>query len=807
MAASERQAGGTLTSRRVSPTGRPRPWLGLVAALAFEALVLLWPATLGGQAFFRRDVHLMWLNQAEAHARAWSEGAWPVWNPLVSFGQPLLADANSQILYPPTLLRLALPPWRYYTLYAFAHLLLAGLGATFLARRLGLGLLPAWGAGAVWMASGPLLSVVDTWNQLAGAAWMPWSIAAGLSTLRGRARGALAWAAVSAMQLLAGSPESVLLAWACVAVLALAQARRSHLQPARLGRAAAAAAVAAVLTLGLSAAQWVPALDAARRAGRTRLPREARIHWSVHPANLAQSVCPVPLHRMPLLPRAREELFGAPDPFLPSIYVGAVCALLVAAALARPARTVCGLAVAGLLATLVALGGHAWAYDVLAAAVPPLRALRYPAKTLLLASLAWALLAGFGLAAIRDAGRRWAPAIAGGVLALACAAAAWTLAFGGAARLDPFLADAGAPGPTPAALRVGLAAVLAAIGAGLALREPSWRAAALAALALLDLAAAHHDLNPTAPVALYTHVPAAVAAARDSNGGRLHVEDYFEPGASRRFLGRDAPYRLERAPVGWDLRAAQALALRETLFPPTASAWGVEGSFERDVPGLEPAPLARLKEVFRRTESAPDRLRLLGIAAVSRVAALHESAGAGLTPLARVPGYVAEPLLVFEVPHPRPRTYLVGGARVRPDDGPALATLLSADFDPAREIVVAAGPGGPASPGFAGASRIRDRRSDRIVLETTASAPGWVVLVDAWDPGWLARVDGRPAVLERANVAFRAVAVPAGRHEVEMLFRPRLLAPALWTSAASVAALAVGAWLARPPRRPQGAGA
>jgi hypothetical protein len=680
-------------------------------------------------------------------------------------------------------------PWTYYTLYAFAHLFLAGLGASWLAGRLGLGRLPSWAAGALWMASGPLLSVVDAWNQLAGAAWMPWAIGSGLDALRGRWRGALAWGGASALQVLGGSPETGVLGWAGVGVLAIAHLRRSHWQRARLVRAAAGAGAAAVLTLGLSAAQWLPALDAAARAGRTHLPREARTHWSVHPLHLAQSFLPVPLHRVALTSRTRDELFGAPDPFLPSIYLGAASVALAAAALRRPSRATWGLLALGLLATATALGRHGPVYDALVALAPPLQAFRYPAKALLLASLAWSVAAAQGVGALTDARPRRGPALAGGAAALACLGVVLVI-LGGGGRVARVLAD---PGDELASLaaRIAVGALLAGAGAALALRAWPHRAAAMTALALADLAVAHHDLNPTAPVALYTHVPDAVAAARDPGGGRLYVYDYLEPGAGQRLLGRPIPYLLERAPVGWDVRAAQALALREALFPPIASVWGAEGSYERDVPGLEPAPLARLKDAFR-AGSLDARRRLLGMAAVSRIAALHASAGGGREPLGRYPGYFVDPVLVFEAPPGVPRAYRVGGARVATDDTHALATVLAPDFEPAREVVLTGGAGAGTAPGSAGSARVVERRTDRVRLETDGAAAGWVVLVDAWDPGWRAFVDGRPARLERANVAFRAVAVPAGRHDVLMTFRPPMLAPGLWISAVTTLGLATG---------------
>src|SRR4030095_5436107 len=126
----------------------------------------------------------------------------------------------------------------------------------------------------------------------------------------------------------------------------------------------------------------------------------------------------------------------------------------------------------------------------------------------------------------------------------------------------------------------------------------------------------------------------------------------------------------------------------------------------------------------------------------------------------------AEPVRVFAVPDPVPRAYMVAGAR-RADGADAVAELLRPSFDPHREIVLPdAERVAPA--GFRGECRVAAREADRVVLETDANAPGYAVLVDAWDPFWTARVDGAPADVLRANTAFRAVAAPAGRHRIEL---------------------------------------
>jgi hypothetical protein len=61
---------------------------------------------------------------------------------------------------------------------------------------------------------------------------------------------------------------------------------------------------------------------------------------------------------------------------------------------------------------------------------------------------------------------------------------------------------------------------------------------------------------------------------------------------------------------------------------------------------------------------------------------------------------------------------------------------------------------------------------NQIVLQAEMSAPGFVVLADAYDAGWQAAVDGHSTPLYRANTVVRAVYVPAGSHEIVFRYRP-----------------------------------
>lgn len=61
---------------------------------------------------------------------------------------------------------------------------------------------------------------------------------------------------------------------------------------------------------------------------------------------------------------------------------------------------------------------------------------------------------------------------------------------------------------------------------------------------------------------------------------------------------------------------------------------------------------------------------------------------------------------------------------------------------------------------------------ERVEVQTRTSADGILVLTDGYDPGWQAELDGQPAKIHVANHAFRAVALPAGEHQVTFFYDP-----------------------------------
>jgi uncharacterized membrane protein YfhO len=78
-------------------------------------------------------------------------------------------------------------------------------------------------------------------------------------------------------------------------------------------------------------------------------------------------------------------------------------------------------------------------------------------------------------------------------------------------------------------------------------------------------------------------------------------------------------------------------------------------------------------------------------------------------------------------------------------------------------------------------------------------------VLDNYYPEWRAAVDGEPAPVVRANLAFRAVPVPAGDHVVMMHFEPRALRAGVLVSVTLLLGLtAIGAGSLVMERRRRG---
>jgi len=176
---------------------------------------------------------------------------------------------------------------------------------------------------------------------------------------------------------------------------------------------------------------------------------------------------------------------------------------------------------------------------------------------------------------------------------------------------------------------------------------------------------------------------------------------------------------------------------------------------------------------------------------------------------------------VYSVPDPAPRAsfYAPNSIKFLPEDtipGALRSHVFETDLIllPA-ESRHAIAPG--AKSGGVGTVDYKRPSSDQIVLDVSAGGSGFVNVLESYDPGWRAEVDGRPAPIFAANGFTLAVPVSEGRHAVRFLYQTPgrgtgvalsllaagLLAGLLWLPAprSETAAVKPAAPVRRPHRR------
>jgi hypothetical protein len=682
-------------------------------------------------------------------ARSLAAGVTPLWNPYAYTGVPFLANAQSAVFYPLHWPVWLIPSLRIFTLALLLKIVLAGVFMAVFLRGLGMGRAAAT-LGAV---SFGLCGFMTSWLGYAhtnAAIWLPLLMHAARELARRPSAGPfLLMAAATGAQFLGGHPETSLhiLAAAGIWFLACARAaRRPRVSAAFfLGGGALGAAAAAVQLLPFASYLWRSAALAQRQA----LP-------GMDPSLPADA----------LLTLLVPDRFGmpwnfswqAPVPFQAIVgYAGAGVLLLAIVSLRWARATLFFQAMAVVSAVLVY--GPAWVRAPLRWI--PVVGITGHNRLLLLLGFSLAVLAAWTLQRLVEA--------AGGAGADAAAGSRerrrllmWLAGTAGALVIAGAASGAGSTGA--AAAVVAATALLAAM----ALLRPSGRAmhaGGIVALVALDLFLFAFRFNPHAdPRRLFPPTPLTDFLRRDAvadmaRGGRLMT-------------------------VGWTMRPETQMVYRLQ---------SIEGYDAMELRGYRRLLDRAGVDAIHRTGMIPGSSRPL----LDRI---------GLRYIVTPPGgvvsgenmtlsYDAADGRVFTNAQALPRIFWTPRARAAVDDAAALETLASAAFDPRAEVLVSgvlpedAGSGESGEAALPAVTLDRVTEGDMAIRVQGAARAGWLVLVDAWDPGWQARVNDRPEPVRRANLCFRAVRVPAGDSTVAMAYRPLPFRLGAWISGAALLCL------------------
>lgn len=752
-------------------------------ALALLPLAVFWKALFLRGAFFILDAMILNYPLRSWAASRMLAGELPLWCPEIACGFPLFAEGQAGVLYLPNWPVFALLPVYHAVAYStILHFILAGLFTFGYLRALKCRPAAAMFGGLAFQWGGMLVLRALFLNMINVLAWLPaffWLAERWLARPGKRRSTVLMMVAAVLAVLLAGHPQAAAYVlgswWLYILVRGLPLLRAGWRQRRALAVPLLLVPLAGV---GLGAVQLLPTLELTRHSTRVGgIPEELLMHSSLPPAHLAALILP--------------GLFGEPgDGSWRSAEEGfywellawpgtlpLFLALLAALALrGPPARFhTC----AALAALVLAMGKYTF-FGKLLVWLPLLQNFRIPARFLLLFGFSVAVLAGLGLETLLAAtgtGKRLREHTAlqrasGLFITLLAAGIAAAVAANGSALLRPGSLLGGGH-----LLRDLLLVPALAVAFGLLIlsahrhrRGPALLAAGAVLLTLLDLGLHGWGWNRTIDPAVYRASPRTVCLAAQEIGGR----------GRQRVAGLvddlNSPLRWHD---GWDESLTGYKTYFATLHMYGPAAFGLETACYN---AWSPLQIRRYREL---NHLPLDRLLDL--------------TGVALATAPRMPADRYEPLLeergftLYRNPDPLPRVRLVHRARLA-DRMPKRLRLLSDPlFDPWNEIIIE-GPGGEnrrlgdtePAPQDEEWARIETYEDRLVAVDFLAASEGWLFLGDTWYQGWTAEIDGRPVPILRANGAFRALRVPAGRHRAVFRYRPASVTAGLWVSGLSL---------------------
>ncbi len=772
---------------------RRRSDLGALALIVLFTCVLFGPVLAGGGSNLLgtlsgdgRSQFLCW--RVYGFSRL-AEGGFPLWNPYVFLGMPFVGNIQSAMFYPTNYLMLLMPPDQAINLGIVLNLLLGGLFAYLLARRLDIGPVGATVTALVFMYGGPqFLRIYEGhWVHLCAITWIPLLILATEMVIR---RGKLAWALVGgiavAMQMFGGHPQYLF--YSAIAALIYFALRMCISPPYPGGLLPSLKRLFLfgfmfAAAIGLCAAQLFPSLELlSLSARRARLSYEWISQYSFAPENLLTTFVPT------LFGDGRAVLYwGRNNIWEMSLYISAAGVALVLLSLRRLRErrvVICGLCALALI--VLALGRHTLLLRALYHTTPGFDLFRCVARFMAPALLFLGLLAGFGtqrlLSRVPGKGAKAFPVTLivfpaalltasaagygwGGVPSWWDGLLRWLLSF--KERIPAYFDPAEFTLPVrqaayfmawnglfiAAALCMGLAIV---VFASSLLKPHVGRV--LLVIGLLMLLCGDVYCHSSRYLVTYD----AEEWSWDEE-----VLDFFD--------SQSQPFRVS-SPSTWAIGSSDPMVYRVA-----------------SLEGIEPNVPYRFNDLFwftqqRSTEEMRTSYQIGRASPLFDLLNLQYVVRSNTEKMMMLPNEetrVSTPrFVVKERIGAMPRAFMVHAYDILTDESKVLERLASLDFR--KTALLEKRPSiEPREPAEPSSVFVESYLPERVVLKVSAAAPGLLVLSDMYYPGWTAELDGSPAEILCADYVLRAVAVQEGEHTVEFRYEPFSFKLGLWVSVLS----------------------
>lgn len=688
-------------------------------------------------------------------------GELPLWNPLNGMGAPLLANYQSALLYPPIWIIFGLAmllgnsalAWGQAMLIV-VHLIWAGIGMAALVRRLGWGELSQLVSGLAFSMSGYLVARAHFLSINLTVAWLPWILMA-IYQLVGSKRpkiDTLKLALLFGFQLLGGHAQTT---WYTL-LLAIAWLLFWSWQAGKwpvIKRAGFHFVIAFIGGAVLAAIQLIPTAEYLMQSQRASAVNfDFAMVYSFWPWRFLTILLPN-LFGSP----ASGDYWGYAAYWEDAVYIGLLPVFLAFFALVKRGkkstekRLVWFMGVTIVISFVLAMGDNAQIFPWLYHFVPSFNMFQAPTRFSIWAVFGLALLAGMGVSHWRrpqGRGLYWSRLAVMAAFAISLGAG-----IGWFFQSSDTIAFPDIP-PTfiPAFALAGFFALLAGIlnltspvrGNETPSRSWMWGVGLVLSFGLLVV---NWGLNPGTDLGLFTEAPANVSEVRNlAADHRIYISAEEERQLKfERFFS----FKTFRLDEDWmNLRAAMLPNTNLLDGISTANNFDplVPGRYERWMEALDEAPVGVQVEMFKRMDV----------------------------------GLVEHPDL--EAPFGVRFNPVEGAARLRwvpceqtaPNGEKALGLIASGELNLNEQVVIEHGmqAAGPCETKADAEITLVSESANRVEVRVHSPAQGWLVLADAWYPGWEAQVDGEVVDIFNADYLFRAVKVDSGSHTIEFVYQP-----------------------------------
>ncbi len=681
----------------------------------------------------------------------------PFWNPHNYSGIPLLATLQPGVFYPPHIFYLFLPFNVVWNWMIILHFVFAGMTTYAFLRHMKVTVLSSATGGLVFMLSGYLLSVHNLLPHLYGVGWFPLVLLYFLKYFETeRMRHIVLSSVFLVVQFLAGAPEIVILTVfvLCITVFFLGSFPGKDIT---MFKRVCVLLLLGVIFLLLSGVQWTAFYELHKQSIRaTGLNYISATTWSFAWKDFIQFFLPdvFGYHQT-------AEKYWLNQSWLKTVYLG-VGPLLFSAMffLKSDKRKFFFL---GLIAfsLILGLGGSTPLYKLLHK-IPPFNSVRYPVKFLFLLFFVVSVTAGIGLDMLRE-GVRNRDRVTNRLI-IVCFyggfvfALAWGFLYFWDQEIVSFLAREGIKPPLYNEIwfnlhntrRFLLFSFLLCTGLLLYVRLRGKKALLVFALFVLiaDLFLANYGYY-----------------------GSASWEWFKTPGAFAREMKKNRETERFYLTVKTEDDFNSILAGKDIMVSPYSAMYGLYS-----VGGAEVMRIAHQDKflgLFRCVKNVSQARELLNIGGIKHVILSYPVDHREFRLEEREKLEDKDVYLYTYLGYPG-RFLLFNNVHYLDDDNKVMLKMIDQRTDFKKELIISASSreGWAGRQPIKGAVHLVSYHANKVVLTTESDGDGFLYLSDTYYPGWRAYVDGKETKIYRANLAFRAVEVPKGRHTVVFKYVP-----------------------------------